>query len=388
MRLLITFLVLFIAFQMPTTGQTVTKLKSSLLNLQGIEKVEALKNIISQTGGKKPLEAIRYSEILLEETVKQGLLIEELAALTNISDLYLRIGDYSKSTTYAIMLLRKYEKSSSNKEICSTLNKIGNLKSFQGDYSEAFKFLNRAKAISIKYSFKHLLADILRNIGVVFYFQGDYKNANNYCSKSLEIMEELENEEGISDAYFYLGVIAGKQGEYTESLKFLNRSFEFTMKDGDMKNIGLSHLAFARLYLQMQDFTQASREVQLAQAIADSLGLDYLQDRLKGLMPIVYMAEGKPQLAVEAHEKFIKSSDAKLQKKLLDQAGLLKMVQKEEMDQREIEMREQANQLMLDQKREVSLYKVFISCLSIFSLIMIIACIVLMNRKPRLEATA
>jgi len=128
--------------------------------------------------------ALKYFEDS-EEYRNKGVVLE------NIAGIYYELKEFAKSEKYYLKALKLFKKVDSEMDIARSMGNISRVSLQNGDYDKAMKYLNDALIINEKNGNKRGVLINLTNIGNVYSKKELYDEALDYFYQSLEISEKL-----------------------------------------------------------------------------------------------------------------------------------------------------------------------------------------------------
>jgi serine phosphatase RsbU (regulator of sigma subunit) len=248
-------------------------------------------------------KAIKYSKQALRLS---SLLVYDdgvLTSLTNLSNAYDYIGQYSKSQEANFKILTIYEQRKDIEGINNTHNNIGIIHYYLGNYKQAIEFTEKAlkyyitekdsNGISVCYNnlansysdgldydkaliyyFKALAIDkanndltgislIKGNIGEVYIEQKKYEEAFEYLISSLQAAEKTNEKLQQANVYTALGDLLSRQNKPDEAIIFLLQGLEINENLGAKAEMGEIYNAISKVFEQKGDYTQSLHYLKL-----------------------------------------------------------------------------------------------------------------------------
>lgn len=321
------------------------------------------------------IEALRYYSKALEifSSIKDK---EQIAAtLNNIGLVYHEQSNYPKALEYYFKSLKIEEELGDKISVAITFGNIGIIYDEQSNYSKALMYYFKALQIAEELDFKELQANTLMNIGVVYRSQLNYSEALKHYFKALKIAEELDRKQLQADILSNIGIVYEEQSNYTLALEYYFKSLRIYEYLGDKRGIAVVFNNISTLYFKTKQYKKAEQYLKKSIALSDSVGLldnirvcEKMYSKLDSTL-------GKYKSALEHYKKYIAIRDTINNIEKAKQQVALEMTYEFEKKQ-SIERAEQEKREAII-KEEKQKQKVIIYSISIFSILILILCIVI-----------
>jgi signal transduction histidine kinase/DNA-binding response OmpR family regulator len=297
-------------------------------------KVKLLNALSLNAWGSDPHKARTYAEAALP-------LAKSLNYTKGIADSYREISryywsqtEYDKSTDFALMALKEYErchdltgvswcyasigtsysqannfakafyyhnlaldlnrKINNKRGISRNLNSLGYVNELLKDYTKALEYYTKALDMRILLGDKADLTLSYSNVGSIHFYLEHYQLALDYLNKALPLAEEIDNKNYIALIYQNIGEVYTKTGKYIESDSYLKSALSVALAIGDKKRREGVYEALKTLEETRKNYKGAFRYLKLLQDLRDTL---YTQDRSRQMakMETLYETEKKEQ---------------------------------------------------------------------------------------------
>lgn len=147
-------------------------------------------------------------------------------ALSNLSVVYGKRGDYALGIKSAFKALKLYDELKNLNGQISVYIKLGAMSRLNGDLEKAFYYNDRAEKINIKYKNKSYQIDILNNKAIIYAMKGDFDNALKMFEKGVEIADKFgESFVGSKvNCLMNIGLVYKEKKQFGKALEYLNKS--------------------------------------------------------------------------------------------------------------------------------------------------------------------
>ena len=288
----------------------------SLINLEttlsnDTNKVNVLNEITDIYIEKDFVKAIKYSRQALRLSRLLGYDSGVLKSLTNLSNAYDYIGQYSKSQEANFKILTIHQDRKNIEGINDSYNNIGIIHYYMGNYKQSIEFTEKAlkyylaendsNGISVAYNnlansysdeldydkaliyyFKALGIDegkndldgislIKGNIGEVYTEQEKYEEAFEYLISALQAAEKMKDKWQQANIFTALGDLLSRKNKPNEAISFLFQALEINQNIGAKAEIAEVYEAIAKVFEQKGDYIQSLHYVKLGIEINDEL---------------------------------------------------------------------------------------------------------------------
>ncbi|MEH2151736.1 tetratricopeptide repeat protein, partial [Nostoc sp.] len=194
------------------------------------------------------------------------------AALTNLGNAYLLLGQYQQAIEFHQQCLNIAREIGDRNTQGKSLANLGNAYNSLGQYERAIEFFQQSLDIAREIGDRNTQGLSLMNLGNAYFFLGQYQQAIEFLQQSLEIAREIgnRNSEGkslasLGNAYFFLG-------QYQQAIEFLQQSLEIARKIGDHNTEGLSIMNLGNAYNYQGQYERAIEFYQRSLEIAREIG--------------------------------------------------------------------------------------------------------------------
>ena len=213
----------------------------------------------------------------------------EAAALGNLGNVYLSLGQYQQAIDFHQQSLDIDQAIENRQGEASSLGNLGNVYNRLGQYQQAIDFQQQHLDIARELGDRRGEAAALGNLGSAYFSLGQYQQAIDFHQQSLDIKREIGDRQGEASSLGNLGNAYLNLGQYQQAIDFQQQSLDIDRaignRQGEASSLGNLGLAYDRLgqYQQAIDFHQQSldikRELEDRQGKANSLnnlGFSYL----------------------------------------------------------------------------------------------------------------
>ena len=224
-------------------------------------------------------------------------------ALNNIGQVYLRLGQYSKS-------LEAYEKALSiKKKIGDTkgegysIHGIGSVYSSLAEYPKALEYYEKALQIRKKIGDVRGEGDTLGAMGRVYSSLAEYPKALEHYERYLEIKKKLGDVRGEGTALQNIGSVYSSLAQYNKALEYQEKSLEISKKTGDVRGQGYNYQSIGSVYSSLAEYPKALEYYEKALQIRKKTGDVRGEGDTLGAMGSVYRAMAQYPKALEYNDK-------------------------------------------------------------------------------------
>ena len=246
-----------------------------------------------------------------------------IGSLAHLGDIYLKLGNYSKSLTYleeASKLISATPVSDETfftyfnlrlgiySDLSSTLNRLG-------QFDKAIETTEREISVARVLKSRSSEAVLVGNLGNTYYLQGKSSDARKQYLESLKISQEYGFSAIKCLALSGLGNISSLEGKVEESIDFYKQSIVIAEKNGDYSGVGLLLNNLGDSFLSKGDFPKAEEYFQksieiskpLLERLSDSQRISLCdvceQSKPFSLLQIAQVAQNKFEAALQTSEK-------------------------------------------------------------------------------------
>jgi signal transduction histidine kinase len=249
-------------------------------------------------------EAIVSARQALEAIKLTDNLINESRIISHLGTIYGDIGDYAEAAKLFDQALKISEQQNDSLGIINGYLRLGVIQSFQNQDKESIDFYNQGLTIARAYKRTTSIRSILNNIGIAHAKQGQYEQALVYLHES-ELLER-EGEPNISNFTQLLGNIGQAYyhiKNYNKSLEYLKEAEQLTISNTSSINPIVkvnNNVNFGKLYMALQEYTQAENYLNEALRIANEYNILPSQQTALEQLTDFYRTTGEFEKALES----------------------------------------------------------------------------------------
>lgn len=295
-------------------------IETQLANTKGKEKINLLVKLTNDYNKKNPQKALEYGTQALELLKTLPDEKTHVAALNNMSTVYMFLGEQETAREYALKSLSIAEKIDDKSGAASALYSLGKISQVTGALEEALSYLSKSLQFYEELKDNKNLALTYNSIGNIHYSKSDYSQALGYYQQALKIYEKLNDQLGISLVNGNIGNIYWELKNADKSLEHYSKSLEiFKMLNNDrdtaftLDNIGV-------VYKYQRKYKDALAYFEDALAISKKLVPGYLTSVILNHMGEVYKEQDNNQKALEFFTESLK-----IKKELEDKIGFARV---------------------------------------------------------------
>ncbi|WP_052732750.1 tetratricopeptide repeat protein [Hymenobacter terrenus] len=319
------------------------------------EQAGVLNNLgfVSYKRGKYP-EALAYyrQALALYKSLKNKSLknkSNEASELSNIGAVLKEQGEYAAALRHYFQALQLYKQINDSEGVISMLNNIANVYIKEGNYRLSLNYhlqvLKYRQATDSKYE----IAQSLHNVASGYLYLKEYKRGLLYSEKALRIQEKIDDKEGIANSLMVLGMLYRATGKTPLALAAQQRSLVIYRTIGSQPGILNMLVELSISYRTLHQYTQASKQLQVARPLAVRLGTVETQMQVEEQLALVDSAQGRPGAALGHFKRYIALKDSLFNSRKSQQlTELLTRYESEKKDQN-ILLLNQRNQLQQTQ---------------------------------------
>jgi len=339
---------------------------------EGLQKITALHNVVTDQWLKFPDQAMTYGVQALElsEQLKDSLQISKSLRLiagvyyyrgdfeesldyntrafnigqqlgdsslinngyNNMGLLHYNLGSYQLALEYLLRSKSIKEKTGENYGMSIALNNIGLVFDRLGDYDEARKYFNEAYSVAFGANVKHEQLYSLNNVGSTYLKEGNYTAALAHFRGGEEVSKEIENINWGSASLRGIGAVLLEQGELDSARYYLKESLDKSQSIDDKKGMAESYYYLAKGALIQNDLTKAFDYLNEGERIARQIQLrQQMLDNLK-LYAEIFSASGDNEMESRYLSQYINLRDSLYQDVVSRNLSLVPIKLKEEED--------------------------------------------------------
>ncbi len=256
-----------------------------------------------------------------------------------IAKVYLRNGEQQTAEKHLLKAASLAKELSDYEREISAYNNLGNLFARNQEYNKAKEHYDKSLQVAIDNKHLYGQSRAYLNIGNVYYLKGYWTTCGEYYIKSAAIKQKLGDSDGLAKLNNNIGAVYKEQGRYQKSIEYYKKSAAYYESVGDTSrlaetwiNISVAqifqkqpekgeqrlrqtllllanknapglilsvrlNLAFAKY--EMQDYSHALEELDIANSIATTINDDHNLVYINNLYGACLFHQGKYQKAIE-----------------------------------------------------------------------------------------
>lgn len=163
----------------------------------------------------------------------------EACAVTNelMGELFNKSHNLQPAINYYLISARIYENNGNTVKLAGIYSKLGELYlSNNFDIQLAHKYYNKALGLAIETEDRNIIADIYNDIGGLFYSQQNYDESLEYYLKAFDFWKTIDNKEGTARALNNIGEIYRQKKQLTKAFEYYSKSLSINEKIGSLRN--------------------------------------------------------------------------------------------------------------------------------------------------------
>lgn len=272
---------------------------------QALALAQELKYIRGVAEAYKEISRYYWSQTEYDKSTDYALMAikeyERCHDLTGISWCFATIGsnysqanDYDKANYYHHRALELNKRINNQSGVSRNLNSLGYVCELKKDYHQALEYYKQALQMRITLGDKTDLTLSYSNVGSIYYFLEQYPLALEYLFKALPLAQEINNKNYLALTYQNIGEVYYKTGKYNDGEFYLTKALGIANEIGDKKRREGVYEALKNLEKSRGNFKKAYDYLEHLQNIRDTL---YTQDRSKQMarMETLFETEKKEQ---------------------------------------------------------------------------------------------
>ncbi len=175
-------------------------------------------------------KALEYFEKSLKLAEKLNQIVEKIAVLLNIGNLYQKKSDLKNAFKYSFEAAALLKEDTPNLIRFAVLNNLGILYRDNGDIPNAVKNLESALEITEKTGDLSRKSSCLNSLSGMKISQGLLNPALNYASEALKINDQLGDLDSMCNTLNTIGNIFKTAGQYSQAMQYLERAYQTATK--------------------------------------------------------------------------------------------------------------------------------------------------------------
>lgn len=167
----------------------------------------------------------------------------DACAITNelMGELFEKGHNIQPSINYYLISARIYETDNDEKKLADVYSKLAGL--YYNDnfnLEKAHIYYDKALGLAVKNNNRDLIAYIYNRIGGIFFYQSNYDESLDYYIKALDIWRGLGKDDGIARSLNNMGEIYRVKGDLAKALDYYQRSFEINKKINEARQLAVN----------------------------------------------------------------------------------------------------------------------------------------------------
>lgn len=338
---------------------------------------QAIANLYYTSGEySKSLEASHQSL-----KIKKDLNIQEDLHLDykNLGNIYHRQHEIPKAGEYYLKALKESLKSQDSLFIGKCYGNLALIYDAQENHEKSLEYASKAIKVFEQVGNKVFIAIAYTNIGLTYANLNQSRKAMESFQISVKLSKQIQNKALLAFAYSSIAtLLVEKQNKFQESIKYATESLRLRIEIG-YKHIAEEYGLLGKSYFHLQQFEEASKNLQKCLQIAENLKLPEYTQMASDYLSRIYALQKDYKSAYQMHQLFKQSSDsiteAKHNKKLVQKTMQYEFDQ--EKAQKEAEYQNQMAQE--EQKLQQQKY-LTIGAVGAFTFVVILAFIIYRNQ--------
>ncbi|MDH4271334.1 MAG: CHAT domain-containing protein [Candidatus Aminicenantes bacterium] len=198
--------------------------------------------------------------------------------MSNLSVLYLDLGNYGKALEYIDYALQEDLATGNKKAIAIDYLVIGVtyrrqafLTGADTDYDRALNQLNRSLRIAEEIADKKLIIKVLNSIGTVYSDRGRFLDARHYFESALKIVKELDDRDAQGKVLTNLGIIEFNLGNYEVSTGHYQSAIDIAHTLGSGQVLWEAYLELGNALFRQQKYQEALKNYQASISVIEDI---------------------------------------------------------------------------------------------------------------------
>lgn len=268
---------LLLLFSISTGFTQSDSLINRMESKQGVERIDALHQIVTDLWLNYPERAMSFGEEALElsKRLQDSSMISK--SLRLIAGVHYYKGEYDKSLEFNQKAFDIAVALEDSTLINNGYNNIGLLYYNLGSYQTALEYLLRSKSIKEKISETYALSTVLNNIGLVFERIQDYKQARRYFEQAYDVAMRMDDFDHELYSINNIGITHMKEGNLEEALSYFRRGLKMGEEIENINWGAVSARGIGEVYMlsgkKDSVFYYLERSLEASKSIDDKKGL-------------------------------------------------------------------------------------------------------------------
>ncbi len=241
-RIIVAFFIFFFLGSFASAYDTIGQMDTTSFNEDSVEKVYYFYDLANNFKKTNLDLAVFYNKKALK--LANRIKSPEACALTNelMGELFQKGNNLQPSINYYLISARIYENNNNLKKLAGVYSKLGEL--YYGDnfnLEKSHTYYDKALGLAIQIDDKNLIATIYNRIGGIFFYQSSYDESLEYYLKAYDLWKTLNNEEGIARSLNNIGEIYRKKNNLKLAYDHYLRSLEINQSIGAVRQTAVNY---------------------------------------------------------------------------------------------------------------------------------------------------
>jgi len=191
------------------------------------------------------------------------------AVYVNMGSTYRSLGNFSKAIEYNIKALRIAEKLNKKGRVADCKNSIGNIYRQKGNLEQALKYSQEALDIYVEVNNLEGVSRVSNNIGIIYSELKNSKKALEYYFKSLDLRLKLNSRSSVANCYSSIGCEYYEMNKLSDAIEYHNKALKINKELNNKKGIAIDLTNLAAVFSKQKKYHDALVRLKKAEQIAE-----------------------------------------------------------------------------------------------------------------------
>lgn len=288
----------------------IDSLKSTLLNLQGVELATRLNDISWAYRNIEIDSSLAYArkahELASTLDYKQGI----VQSLNFIGIAYRNKSNYTKAFELFIRALKAAENANIQDQICYSLINLGNIYLYQTNFEGGLPYFERALKKAEELGNENIKVYCLLNIGRAHSGLGNFELAADFYDQTRNLRKSLNDLEGFSIATVDLGELYVRMGAYDKALTVFKEVLDDLKRFDHKGTLTFAYNNMAQVFLKRNRLDSAAYYVNASLELTRKYGLKNNESQALKILSEIYEKRGNYPKSLEYHKAYVSTKDS------------------------------------------------------------------------------
>ena len=273
---------------------------------------------------KNALENFKQSLFYAERLKNDSIIGRRFSDLGVVYDY---LGAYDNATENYLKAVKLFEKANDKYGIAKVYNNLGIINETAGKYTTALNYYHKSLQLKQKTGTNEAeTASTYVNIGSVNEKMNKYDDALKNYEKALLIYRKNNIDKYTALCYNNIADIYEKQRKYEDAKRIIKKALSLSENSAGNLNFAKSHLISARINRSEKKYKNALNDLNIAENIADRLGITNIKNDILKEYTNLYEAENNFRKAFYTQKQYLKIKNSLISEKINEKTEHLQIV--------------------------------------------------------------